>query len=136
MKKEAPAMHATHIKVVLTGILLAGCAGLAQAHHSYEDYIREERYEFSGVITEVHWGNPHILLTVSSGTENMRIEWITTAGADKTGVAREQLAVGESLTVIGSRNRDPDTHVMTLVKELAMPASAWRWISPSLPSIR
>lgn len=119
----------------LLAVLLGGPTS-AQAHHSYEDYIREERYEFSGVIVEVHWGNPHILLTVRSANESMRIEWITTAGADKTGVAREQFAVGESLTIIGSRNRDADTHVMTLVKELAMPATAWRWISPSLPSVR
>ncbi len=61
----------------------------------------------------------------------MRIEWITIAGADKTGVAESQIQAGDQLTIIGSRNRNSDVHTMTVIKELVMPAKDWQWISPS-----
>jgi hypothetical protein len=80
----------------------------------------------------VYWGNPHILFDVSDGSEVMRIEWITTAGADKTSVAQQQIQAGDQLIVIGSRNRNPEVHTMTVIKELSMPAKNWHWISPSV----
>ena len=114
----------------------AGFSGSLSAHHSYADYERDQRLEFTGTVTEVRWGNPHILFDVSDGTEVMRIEWVTTAGADKTGVAQLQIQVGDQLTVIGSRHRNPDIHTMTLIKELSMPAKNWQWISPSVTASR
>lgn len=112
------------------------CSGPLFAHHSYADYEREQRFEFAGTVTAVRWGNPHILFDVSDGTEVMRIEWVTTAGADKTGVAEQQIQAGDQLTVVGSRNRNPDVHIMTVIKELSMPAKNWRWLSPSIVASR
>ena len=108
----------------------------AAAHHSYADYLRDESFEFSGTITEVLWANPHIIFTVTDNNAAMRVEWITTVGANRTGVSREQLAVGNQITVTGSRNRDPDKKIMTLVSELAMPGHDWLWVSPSQMSTR
>lgn len=106
------------------------------AHHSYADYEPDERFEFTGTITRVFWGNPHILFDVSKDGELMRIEWVTTAGADKTGVTEQQIQPGDQITVIGSRNRNPDVHTMTLVKELSIPAKSWQWLSPSVTRSR
>jgi hypothetical protein len=106
-------------------------APLAGAHHSYADFEPDERYVFSGTLTDVEWGNPHILLFISDGARTMRVEWITTAGADRTGVIREQLAPGSRISVTGSRHRDHDIAIMTQVKELEMPAQDWRWAPPS-----
>jgi len=122
-------------------LLLAVMAGASYsepvlAHHSYADYEREQRFAFSGTVTAVHWSNPHILFDVSDGTELMRIEWVTTAGADKTGVTQHQIKAGDQLTIIGSRNRNPDVHTMTVIKELSMPAKNWQWISPSVTRAR
>lgn len=117
--------------VALVALLTLVGAPYAAAHHSYADYERDERYVFSGTITDVQWGNPHILLFVSDGAQNMRIEWVTTAGADRTGVARETFSPGSRLTVTGSRNRNPDLAIMTLIKVLELPGTDWRWVSPS-----
>jgi hypothetical protein len=115
----------------LVALLTLTYAPLAGAHHSYADYERDERYAFSGTLTDVQWGNPHILLFVSDGAHELRIEWVTTAGADRTGVLREQFSPGDRITVIGSRNRNPEVKIMTLVKELVMTEKDWRWVSPS-----
>lgn len=109
-------------------------ASLAQAHHSYADFDRAERFELNGVITDIHWGNPHILLTVHNGEYDVRVEWVTTAGADKTGVENGRFVRGDRITVVGSRHLDPSVHIMTLVKELRLPQHQWQWVSPSLTS--
>lgn len=121
-----------------TGILFASMATTllaaipaALAHHSYADFDREQSVEVAGLITEVQWGNPHILLTVATGERSIRVEWVTTAGADRTGVARERFQRGDHLVVVGSPHRDPEVPVMTLVKELRLPRQDWQWLSPS-----
>jgi hypothetical protein len=103
----------------------------AAAHHSYADYDRDERYELRGVLTDIHWANPHIVFTVSDGERDVRVEWITLTGAELTGVERDQFAVGTAVSIIGSRNRNPDLQIMTVIKEIRLPGSGWRWVSPS-----
>jgi hypothetical protein len=122
--------------LLLAAMSGAGYCGHLLAHHSYADYERDQRFAFTGTVTDLRWGNPHILFDVSDGNEVMRIEWVTTAGADKTGVTPQQIQAGDQLTVIGSRNRNPDVHTMTLIKELSMPAKNWQWISPSVTRAR
>jgi hypothetical protein len=107
---------------------------VALAHHSYADFDREQSFELAGIISAVHWGNPHILLTVDAGDHTVRVEWVTTAGADRTGVARERFQPGDHIVVVGSRHRDPEVPVMTLVKELRLPLHDWQWLSPSIGS--
>jgi len=84
-----------------------------------------------GTITAVHWGNPHILLTVNDGQQDMRIEWITTTGASKTGVEPSQFTAGDHIIVTGSPHRNPQQRIMTLIKTLQMPTKQWQWVSPS-----
>jgi hypothetical protein len=108
----------------------------AQAHHSYADFDRDHPSRFTGTVTDIFWGNPHILFTLQDDTSDMRIEWVTTAGADVTGVGRQQIGVGDIMTVVGSRHLDPHNHTMTMVQELRIPARNWHWISPSLQGKR
>jgi uncharacterized protein YjhX (UPF0386 family) len=121
-------------RLILSALLC--CAPAALAHHSYAGFDPDERYVFEGTITAIFWGNPHILFTVDDGNTAMRIEWITTSGAIKTDVDSSRFQKGERLTVIGSRNRNPEIHVMTAIKELRLPAHDWQWISPSVQEKR
>jgi len=115
-------------------LLLAAVPVLA--HHSYADYDRAERFELRGILTEIHWGNPHIILMIRTDSTDMRIEWITLTGADKTAVSKDQLAVGDAVIVIGSRNKNPDRQIMTLVKELQIPLKHFQWKVPSSTGAR
>ncbi len=116
--------------------LLGLAAAPVSAHHSYSEFNQNESYTFSGVISAVEWSNPHILLHVTDDERTMLVEWVTTAGADITGVSREQLAPGKRISVTGSRHRNPTINTMTSIKELAMPVQDWRWIPPSRKSAR
>ncbi len=107
------------------------CAPLAGAHHSYADYEPDERYVFSGTLTELQWGNPHILLFVSDAERTMRIEWITVTGAELTQVEKTQFSTGERIVVTGSRNRDSKVPIMTLIKQIELPDDRWRWERPT-----
>ena len=102
-----------------------------QAHHSYADYDADKLTVFAGTITEVYWGNPHILLTVNDGQQDMRIEWITTTGAIKTNVAQDRFSAGEHIIVTGSRNRHPERRIMTRIVSLQLPDKHWQWVIPS-----
>lgn len=117
-----------HVAWLVTLLLLAAPV---LAHHSYADYDRAERFELRGIITAITWANPHIIFMVHSTDGDMRIEWITVTGADKTSASKDQFGVGNELIVIGSRNLDPDRHIMTLVKELHMPQSHFDWEYPA-----
>jgi hypothetical protein len=120
--------------MILSALLC--CTPPAFAHHSYAGFDPDERTVFEGTLTDISWGNPHILFTVDDGTTAMRIEWITVSGAIKTDVNSSRFQTGEHLVVIGSRNRDPEIHVMTAIKELRLPAHDWQWISPSVQEKR
>ena len=115
---------------LITLMVLWFSASVAGAHHSYSDYDRDERFVLTGIIKEVHWANPHIMFIVDDGTQDVQVEWVTVNGADRTGVKRTQFAVGDEFVVIGSRHREPDMMVMTVVKELRLPQKGWEWITP------
>jgi hypothetical protein len=109
---------------------------IGSAHHSYADFDREHPLTITGMVTDIFWGNPHIVFTVHESDGDMRIEWITTAGADVTGVMRNQIGIGDRMTVTGSRHLDPQNHTMTMVQELSIPEKNWVWISPPLKGKR
>lgn len=104
---------------------------LAWAHHSYSDFDRDERFVLTGTIKEIHWANPHIIFIVDDGEQDVDVEWVTITGAERTGVDRSQFEVGDEFVVVGSRHRDPDKLVMTVLKEMRLPKKGWEWISPT-----
>jgi hypothetical protein len=115
---------------LMTLMVLWFSTQLAWAHHSYSDYDRDERYELLGTIKEIHWANPHIMFIVNDGTQDVRVEWFTVSGAERSDIAASQFAVGDAIIVIGSRHRDPDILVMTVLKEMSLPQKDWKWVTP------
>jgi hypothetical protein len=103
---------------------------LASAHHSYASFDLEERSLLSGRLLDVLWENPHIVFIVEAEGERIRVEWVTLSGAERTGVHQGQFSAGDSIEIIASRHEDPAIKVMTVVKEIRLPASNWRWESP------
>jgi Family of unknown function (DUF6152) len=101
------------------------------AHHSYAEYDRYERHELRGTIEEIHWANPHIVFILKTKTERVEIDWITVTGAERTGVYKKQFTIGDEMVVIGSRHRNPKSLIMTVIKELHVPAKNLSWINPA-----
>ncbi len=114
--------------VLLVAVL---CCAPAGAHHSYAEFDLDKPFVFSGTLVEVNWANPHILLLIDNGTEIMRVEWITVFGADRSGLKREQFNVGERLTVTGSRHRDPEVAVMSMLTDVKILDHDLHWVVPT-----
>ncbi len=101
------------------------------AHHSYAQFDLDKPFVFTGTLREVEWTNPHIQLVIDNGTDTMRVEWITVFGADRSGLKREQFNVGERLTVTGSRHRDPEVALMSMLTDVKMLDHDLHWVVPT-----
>jgi hypothetical protein len=109
----------------------AVCAG-AQAHHSYAQFDRCRSVSIEGVIDELLWANPHVVVTIKQAdSSSYRVEWWDLQRLVREGIATESLNVGDRVVVTGSAHRDPELHVMTLITEIRRPTDNWAWVRPS-----
>src|SRR5690606_31121342 len=106
------------LHAILFCVATLPCPSLLQAHHSPADFDRNDSHELRGVLVGLSWSNPHILLTVEHEGQRTLVEWITTAGTERTGADRERFVPGSRIVLIGSRHRDPARAEMSLVREL------------------
>lgn len=129
-------MAAARATLRIVGALaaLAAC-GSGYAHHSYAQYDRCQSITVEGEIERVDWANPHVVVSLRlDDSTSYRVEWLAVSRLDSAGVSRA-LYVGDRVAVTGSRNRDPDVRVMTLITEIDRPRDDWRWHrSPAPPS--
>lgn len=88
----------------------------AAAHHSAAAAYDESRHvEAQGTVTKVLVRNPHSWIFLESGDgKGEKIEWqIEMGGASSMAWAKDALAVGTSVKVVGHPSRAPGTHGMT-----------------------
>jgi hypothetical protein len=98
---------------VAGAIALAACLGVtrtASAHHGQAGmYELGEMTKLEGVIKDVRWGNPHVIVTFdvkgASGVEQWSIELSSITTMEEGGAKREMLAVGDRIIVNGHRHR-------------------------------
>jgi hypothetical protein len=113
---------------VLTALVAVGIAAPAAAHHSYAAYDRCQTVTIEGRIESVTWTNPHTLLAIRSGTSSpYRIEWFPLQQLQRAGVSVGVLKVGDVIVVTGSRKRDSETNVLSLLTEIRRPQDGWEW---------
>jgi hypothetical protein len=112
---------------VFGGIALAG--QLTLAHHGYENFFRGQRVSIEGVLEEITYANPHVVLKIRTDESTTYTAlWEGIHGVERRGgVTRETLKVGDRLVVTGSPNRDPSAHELALLREVRRPSDGWRW---------
>jgi hypothetical protein len=109
----------------------------ALGHHSYGDYNRDAPVALEGTIKQVSWGNPHVVLTLE--TENggeYSIEWGAVFQLSRTGIYTAPVKPGDHVIVTGAINRNPEKHILTLVREISRPADGWRWVDPRYTTVK
>ena len=119
-------MTRSRTKILLntkTILPLAGLAVLlttgpdASAHHSFAaEYDANKPITLSGPITKMLWSNPHAWVYVDvKGPDGKVVNWaFETGGANalyRRGWKKEDLPVGEMVTIEGFRARDGSNHV-------------------------
>ena len=88
--------------------LLFGSAGAA--HHGQAGaYFLDQTTKLEGVVREVRWGNPHVIVAFdvkgAGGVEPWSIELSSIMTMEEAGAKREQLAAGDRIVVTGHRHR-------------------------------
>ena len=82
-----------------------------QAHHSTAGYDLIHGTIISGVVTRFDWKNPHTQLFVDVATEGETEHWSIEMESPvilgRLGWTKDSLKPGDSITVIGSRAKDP-----------------------------
>lgn len=97
------------------GVLLS--TGPAQAHHSFAaTYDASKTIEMEGVVTAVHWRNPHVSfdLDVQSpqgGAKTWSIESLAIAGLERRNITRSFVAIGDRIKVAGNPGRRGGDHL-------------------------
>lgn len=80
----------------------------ASAHHSFAIYT-DDIIEIEGTLVDVHWGNPHILLTIRLDEEGQEAGWTLETGnpyvLQRRGLPRELFRPGDRIRAAGRVHR-------------------------------
>jgi hypothetical protein len=103
--------------------LLAGGVPGASAHHSVGgQFDLQKTVTLSGVVSTVHWVNPHIYIEVAvkqptGQAATWRLEGVPVGMARKAGLSKAMLqGHGETVTIVAHPARDGTAHLGYIVK--------------------
>ncbi len=88
----------------LVGIFVGGLlllSNIALGHHSISPFDRESIQELEGTVSSVQWINPHIRLTIRVGDEEWEVEGDSPNAAERQGLTRESMQVGDEVRLAG-----------------------------------
>jgi hypothetical protein len=92
---------------VLTIVILG--AGLLYAHHGWTGYDESKTLQFTGVIKEAGYENPHGFVNLEADKKVWHVVLAPPARMDTRGLPKEKLKVGAMATVVGYANKQiPD----------------------------
>lgn len=99
-------------------------SGSLAAHHGEAGaYMLDETMKLEGVVREVRWGNPHVMVdldvTGANGAEQWTIELSSIMTMEQGGVARDALKTGDRIVVNGHRHRT--TRLLILPRSIQKP---------------
>ena len=90
--------------LVLAGLVLAGTAVPASAHHEIGGYDLEHTILVDGVVHEFVWANPHVMLYLDVVNAHAGTQWALEGGAVQAlahnGWTRESLHRGDRIQVL------------------------------------
>jgi len=121
--------------------LLVACVGLvlsampALAHHSFAaEYESKDLVTLTGVITKVEWTNPHIYFYIdvkdaSGNIVNWAVEGYPPNTLKRTGFTRDDLKIGDKVTVTAYRAKDSTTRLAG--REVTFPDGSKKFAGPA-----
>jgi hypothetical protein len=91
--------------ILLAGALVAATAGSAAAHHGWSGYDSDKTLTLSGTIKESGYEHPHGFVRLDASGKNWRVVLAPPSRMENRGLAREALAPGRTVTVVGYPHR-------------------------------
>jgi hypothetical protein len=99
-------------KVLLGAAVVCLAAAIARAHHAYTaEFDLATPVKLTGVVTRVEWTNPHIWIYLDVKDETGKVtNWGFSASPpgmlQRRGITRNQIKIGDTLTISGHRAKD------------------------------
>jgi len=113
-------------------VLAMAAAVVASGHHGYAEYDRNALVSLEGTVQQVMWGNPHVVITLQTESQGTyTVEWRAMLQLSRDGVSANPFKTGDRLIVTGCVNKNPEKHILTLVRAMSRPADGWHWQVPS-----
>ena len=109
----------------LVALALLSVPGTTVAGHHGEAgaYLLDETIKLDGVIKEVRWANPHVMVAFdvkgTGSVETWNIEFSSINTMEENGAKRDALKVGDRIVVAGHRRRD--TKLLILPRAITRP---------------
>ena len=131
MRRTLPAAI---VILVLTGIS-------ARAHHSYPEFLLDQKVSVEGEIEELRYANPHVVLKIRTAEGVVyTAEWQAASWLEYYAhVTLTTIRVGDHVIVSGAPSRDPASHELVRLKEVRRPRDGWTYqvnqegpVAPSL----
>ena len=106
--------HSTTATLLTAGLILIGTAA---AHHSFDaEYDANKVANFTGVVTQVEWQNPHAFIFAnvkdeSGAIKNLRFELGPPYALIRGGWKKDTVKIGDTITIEnGALGKDPSLH--------------------------
>ena len=114
-RRTDPVRETSHVAVRISGVMTLSLLftlpfplGVAEAHHSFAIYT-DEITEVEGDLIDIHWGNPHVLLTVQVAESGEDTDWTLETGnpyvLQRRGLPRELFQPGGRIRAAGRVHR-------------------------------
>ena len=115
------------LPAVIVILVLAGIS--AHAHHSYPDFLLDQRVSVEGKLEELRYANPHVVLKIRTAegvvySAEWQAAWWLQFHAH---VTLTTLRVGDQVIVSGAPSRDPASHELVRLKEVRRPRDGWTY---------
>jgi hypothetical protein len=109
-------------------ILVLTCIS-ARAHHSYPDFLLDQSVSVEGMLQELRYANPHVVLKIRTAEGVVySAEWQAASWLQyHAHVMLTTLRVGDHVIVWGAPSRDPASHTLVRLKEVRRPIDGWTY---------
>ncbi len=96
-------------------LFFAVAAGVADAHHAWNEIDTAKSLTLTGTIRSLKWENPHASLMLRTTDRDATVDWIVQmsgpARMESRGLTEAAIAVGKVVTIVASPARG-DAHVV------------------------
>ena len=117
------------VLATVASVLMAG--GFLSAHHAYADFDRARVVTIDGVLEELVYGNPHVMLKVRTASGIFIATWDSAnVVLRRANFTATTFHVGDRLLVSGSPAREASRHELALLTEVVRPSDGWKWSKP------
>jgi hypothetical protein len=127
------------LPATIAALVVAGSS--ARAHHSYPNFLLDQKVSVEGEIEELRYANPHVVLKIRTAEGVVyTAEWQAASWLEyHAHVTLTTIRVGDHVIVSGAPSRDPTSHELVRLKEVRRPRDGWTYqvnqegsVAPSL----